>query len=62
MANEARKARRRLIIKRVTARKISETWKRKREHSGGSEEPTEDYGGVPETDAVLDELPDSLVG
>jgi hypothetical protein len=62
MTVEARKARRRLIAKRVVARKISETWKRKRENRRGAEAPSDDYGGMPETDAALDELPDSLVG
>jgi hypothetical protein len=56
MTEEALEARLRLIIKRVAARKITKARRRR------SEEPSDDYGGVPETDAVLDELPDSLVG
>ena len=54
--------RRKLIVKRVAARKISETWQRKRRGRPASQEPIDDFGGLPETDAVLDELPESLVG
>lgn len=63
MTPEQRKARRRVIVKRNAARKTRETWKRKRGgRSADVSAPVDDYAGVPDSDAVLDELPESLVG
>jgi hypothetical protein len=57
------KARRKVIVKRVAARKIKETWRMKRARGEVSERSlVDDFGGVPDTDAALDELPKSLVG
>lgn len=54
--------RRKAIVKRAAARKISATWQRKRDERDKVSEPSDDFGGLPETDTVLDELPDSLIG
>jgi len=62
MTEQARKARRRQIVKRVAAMKISATWKRKRALRGDPEEPPDDSSDVPEADTMLDGLLDSLVG
>ena len=64
MTPEQLRARRRAIVKRNAARKISETWKRKKRGRPAAADPMvlDDDAGVPESDAILDELPDSLLG
>lgn len=54
--------RRKILVKRVAVGKLKETWRRKRASRGEPADPVDDFGGLPETDAVLDELPESLVG
>ena len=61
--------RRKLIVKMVVARKMSvkmrESWRRRKQEAqaaSGNVDGDDTSGGVPETDAALDELPDSLVG
>lgn len=55
--------RRKIIAKRNAALKSRATWRKKLQ--GGDQESipsSDEFGGVPETDAALDELPDTLVG
>lgn len=58
-----KKARRRVIVKRIAAAKIKETWRLKREAKANSGKMS-DFGdaGVSDIEAALDELPESLLG
>ena len=63
MTREQKVARRKVIVKRNAARKIKATWARKKQRAPDmGRAPADDFGGVPDTDAALDELPDSLFG
>jgi hypothetical protein len=56
-----RVARRKLIVKRVAARKISATWKLKREQGAFPEKMLDDEADEQVgTDATMDELPDLM--
>jgi hypothetical protein len=54
--------RRKIIVKRVAARKIRATWQLKRAQRGQTQEPADDPAGLPEADDELDEALGSLVG
>lgn len=62
MTKEQKVARRKVLVKRNAARKIKATWARKKQRPHDTGAPADDFGGVPDTDAALDELPDSLFG
>jgi hypothetical protein len=53
-------ARRKIIVKRVAARKIRETWRLKRERGDVSEKMVDDDTEEVGVDATLDALPDLL--